>query len=69
MSGNNELNSLLHIGANRASMEAAAEAIVTILLQDQDQVTLQKALETLGHLGTVSNVDVSHSNFKNQEIN
>lgn len=54
----------IHIGADQDAVICSAEAILAILREPRDEVTIQKALEVFESRCKVDNVAVSHCNIQ-----
>ena len=54
----------IHIGADQDSLICAAEAILAILQEPRDELTIQKALDVFESRSKVENVSVSHCNIQ-----
>ena len=57
------MDNLMHIGATKEAMKEVRAGIIDILKQHQEQETLRKALDVLGHATDVTNVSIMNCNF------
>jgi len=55
--------SLLQIGASKEAVEAARKAVLDIMASDNDQATIQKALDVFKDLCEVKNATITNCTF------
>ncbi len=54
----------IHIGADQDAVICAAEAILAILQEPREELTIQKALDVFDSRCSVNNTSVSHCNIQ-----